>query len=242
MAMVNPVSELRAFVAAALFEPVPRDHQQSDASFRRRRIVAAITLVTGTVLLGVSLRIPAGDPRFYLATLALAAVWTIGAFASGPLHLGHAWTRQGGVARPVVQSVALAVLLVVVFTAGAAVVARIPLLGGPLDDLLDHARLGSLAVVAIVTALNGVGEELYFRGALFAAIGRRHAVAVSTLLYTAITVVAGVPLLVLAAGILGLVTGLQRRVTGGILGPILVHCAWSMSMLFLLPPLLDALR
>lgn len=240
--MTNPVSELRAFVIAALFEPVPRDHRQSDAAFRRRRIVAAITLVIGTALLAVSLRIPAGDPMFYLSTLALAAVWTIGAFASGPLHLGNAWTRRGGVARPIVQSVALAVLLVALFTAGALVVARIPLLRGPLDDLLDHARLGSLAVVAVVTALNGIGEELYFRGALFAAVGRRHAVAVSTLVYTAMTVAGGVPLLVLAAAILGLVTGLQRRVTGGVLGPILVHCAWSMSMLFVLPPLLDALR
>lgn len=240
--MINPVLELRAFVSAALFEPVPREHGQSHSAFVRRRVVAAITLVIGTVLLGVSLRIPAGDPLFYLATLALAAVWTAGAFASGPLHLGKAWTRRGAMARPVVQSVALAVLLVALFTAGALVVARIPVLRGPLDELLDHARFGSLGVVAVVTAVNGIGEELYFRGALYAAIGRRHAVALSTLCYTAITVAGGVPLLVLAAAILGLVTGLQRRVTGGVLGPILVHVAWSMCMLLLLPPLLDALR
>ena len=74
------------------------------------------------------------------------------------------------------------------------------------------------------------------------AIGRRHAVAVSTVLYMLVTLASGVPLLVLAAGVLGVVTGLQRRVTGGVLGPILVHVAWSMSMLFLLPPVLDTLR
>ena len=35
--------------------------------------------------------------------------------------------------------------------------------------------------------------------------------------------------------ILGCVTGLQRRVTGGILGPIITHLTWSLGMLFLLP-------
>ncbi len=240
--MINPVTELRAFVTAALFSPVPRDHAQTDAAFRRRRVVAAATLVVGGVLLFVSLRVPPGDPAFYAWTLALAAVWTVGAFASGPLHLGQAWTRTGAVARPVVQSAALAALLVALFLVGAVVVAGVPVLRGPVDGLLDHARFGSLPVVAVVTAVNGIGEELYFRGVLFAAIGRRHAVAVSTVLYMLVTLASGVPLLVLAAGVLGVVTGLQRRVTGGVLGPILVHVAWSMSMLFLLPPVLDTLR
>lgn len=164
------------------------------------------------------------------------------ALASGPLHLGHAWTRQGGIGRPVVQSAALAALLIGLFLAGALVIARIPVLRGPVDALLDHARVGSLWVVALVTILNGIGEELYFRGALFAAIGRRHAVAVTTVLYTLTTATSGIPLLVFAAAVLGLVCGLQRRVTGGVLGPILVHIAWSSTMLFLLPPLLDLLR
>lgn len=240
--MRGPVAELRAFVAAALIDPVPRDHWQRPAAVRRRRVVAGITLVAGAVLLGIGLRIPAGDPSFYSVTLALAAVWTVGAFASGPLHVGHAWTRRGDIARPIVQSLALAAVLVALFLAGALVVARVPVLRGPVEALLDHARLGSLPVVALVTLVNGVGEELYFRGALFAAIGRRHAVAATTLLYMLVTLATGVPMLVLAAAVLGLVTGMQRRVTGGVLGPILLHCLWSTAMLFLLPPLLDSLR
>lgn len=240
--MINPFRELQAFTRAALFEPVPRDHWQADSAVRRRRIVAAVTLVIGGALLAIGLRIPPGDPSFYGVTLALAAVWTIGAFASGPLHLGHAWTRTGGVARPVVQSLALAGLLIGLFLAGALVVARIPLLRGPLDELLDHARLGSLAIVALVTLVNGIGEELYFRGALFASVGRQHAVAITTVIYALTTLAAGIPLLVLAAVILGLVCGMQRRVTGGVLGPILVHICWSGAMLFLLPPVLDSVR
>ena len=43
------------------------------------------------------------------------------------------------------------------------------------------------------------------------------------------------PLLVFAAAVLGAVVGLQRRVTGGVLGPIVTHLIWSLGMLFLLP-------
>lgn len=240
--MAHPLRELAAFGRAALRTPVPRDHTETDAAFRRRRIVAGVTLLTGTFVLGLSLRIPPGEPMFYLAIGGLALVWALGAYLSGPLHLGHAWTRRGGLARPVTQSLALAGALILLFLAGAVLVSRVPLLRAPVDALLDHARYGSLPLVAALTAANGVAEEMYFRGALYAAIGRRGAVLISTLLYAATTVVSGVPLLVLAGLLLGTVTGLHRRVTGGILGPIIVHVTWSAAMLFILPPFLDALR
>lgn len=238
--MNGPVTELRRFVRAALIEPVPRDHTESDAAFRRRRLVAVITLVVGAAVLGWALRITPGDPLFYVGTLALAVVWTIGAFASGKLHLGRAHTRSGAAdGRAVVQSLALGTVLLLVFLVGALVVARIPLLREPVDGLLAHAALGSLPVVAVITAVNGIAEELYFRGALYAGIGRRHAVAITTLVYAVVTAASGVPLLVLAAALLGLVVGLQRRVTGGILGPIITHLTWSLGMLFLLPHVLE---
>jgi uncharacterized membrane protein len=51
-----------------------------------------------------------------------------------------------------------------------------------------------------------------------------------------------IPLLVLAAAVIGLVTALQRRVTGGFLGPIITHVVWSTGMLLLLPPALELTR
>jgi membrane protease YdiL (CAAX protease family) len=237
---VNPVREVRDFIRAALVTPVPRDHAESDAAFHRRRVVALLTLVVGAVVLGFALRIQPGDPMFYVATLGLAAVWTVGALVSGPLHLGRAHTRSGGQdARPIVQSLALGGLLLALFLVGAVVVARIPVLRDPVQHLLDHARLGSLLLVAVLTAVNGVAEELYFRGALYSAVGRRHAVATTTVVYALTTAGAGIPLLVLAAGLLGLLTALQRRVTGGILGPVITHLTWSLGMLFLLPAVLS---
>ncbi|MGL5866280.1 MAG: CPBP family intramembrane glutamic endopeptidase [Dermatophilaceae bacterium] len=236
---LDPVAELRRFVRAALVEPVPRDHTESDQAFRRRRVVAVITLAVGAGLLGWALRIEPGDDTFYLATVALAAVWSVGAVTSGPLHLGRARTRDGALSRAVVQSLALGALLLLLFLAGALGVAQLPALRDPVQQLLAHAEVGSLALVAAITVVNGVAEELYFRGALYAGIGRRHTVAVTTAIYGLVTAFSGIPLLALAAVVVGLVVGLQRRVTGGILGPVITHLTWSLGMLFLLPPALD---
>jgi membrane protease YdiL (CAAX protease family) len=238
--VIDPVAEVRSFVRAALVTPVPRDHTESDAAFRRRRVVAVVTLVVGSVVLTLALRIPPGDPLFYGATVGLAAIWTVGALVSGPLHLGRAHTRSGGDARPLVQSLALGAILLAVFLLGGFVVAHVPPLRDPVSHLLDHARLGSLTLVAAITAVNGIAEELYFRGALYSAVGRRHAVLVTTVVYALTTVGSGIPLLVLAAALLGVLTGLQRRVTGGILGPMVTHLTWSLGMLLLLPLVLSS--
>ncbi len=239
---MNLVTELRAFFRAALVVPVERDHTQPAAAFRRRRVVAAVTLLVGACVLAWALRIEPGDPTFYVATFALAAVWAVGAFLSGPLHLGRAHTRTGiGSSRAVVQSLALGALLLGLFMAGAVVVAHVPVLREPVQELLDHARFGSLALVTVITIVNGIAEELYFRGALYAGVGRRHAVAVTTVIYALVTATSGIPLLVLAAALVGLVVAFQRRVTGGILGPTITHLTWSLGMLYLLPPVLDRL-
>lgn len=240
--MIHPVVELRAFISAAVVAPVPRDHREPDALVRRRRVVSALTLIVGAVVLAITLRIPPGDESFYVGGLALAAVWAVGGLAAGRLHLGWAHTRDSGLARPVVQPVALALLSVGVFVAGAVVVGPVPWLADRVDAVLDHARYGSLPIVWLITVVTGVGEELFFRGALFAAVGSRHALAVTTLVYTLVTAATGNVMLTFAALLLGLLTGAQRRVTGGVLAPVITHVIWSSSMLLLLPPALDLLR
>mgnify|MGYP002651306344 FL=1 len=240
--MIHPVVELRAFIAAAVVAPVPRDHREPDARVHRRRVVSALTLVVGAVVLAITLRIPPGDESFYVGGLALAAVWVVGGLAAGRLHVGWAHTRESGLARPVVQPVALALLAVGVFVAGAVVVGAVPWLADRVDAVLDHARYGSLPIVWLITVVTGVGEELFFRGALFAAVGSRHALAVTTLVYTLVTAATGNVMLTFAALLLGLLTGAQRRVTGGVLAPVITHVIWSSSMLVLLPPALDLLR
>ena len=228
------------FVDATLVSPIERNHRQSDHMFRRRRVVAAVTLVVGATLLGFSLATTPGDPAFYAFTFALAAAWAVGSFLSGPLHLGS--IRGGsGLRRPVVEPVLIGLAAVAVFTLGALVVARIPPLESSVDDVLDHARYGSLPLIAVITVVNGITEELFFRGALYAAIGVWHPVLISTFVYALVTVATGNVMLVFAATVLGVLVGLQRRVTGGVLAPMLTHVTWSLGMLFILPPLMAAL-
>lgn len=231
--------ELGRFVHAALVDKVPRDHRESDGAFRRRRIIVGVTLVVGATLLGISLRIEPGNNSFYLLTLALAATWVIGAFASGPIHLGWAHTRGlTRQARPIVQPVALALLLVVIFTLGAVVTAQIPPLRMQILEVLDYASAGYLPLVAVITLVNGLAEEVFFRGALFAAL-EKNQVLWSTAFYGLATTATLNPMLIFAALFLGFIVGLQRRVTGGVLGPMLIHIVWSQSMLFVLPLLIN---
>lgn len=228
------------FVDDTLLSPVERDHTEPDHKFRRRRLVVAATLAVGATLLWLSLSTTPGNPDFYALTFALAAVWVLGALLSGSLHLG--WMRwRGELRRPVVQPVVVGLAAVVVFTAGALVVAQVPFLRESVDEVLDHARYGSLPVIAVITLVNGIAEEMFFRGGLYAGVGRRHPVLVSTVVYTLTTVATGNVMLVFSAAVLGVLVGLQRRVSGGVLAPILTHVTWSMGMLFILPPLMEAL-
>jgi len=220
----------------ALIDKVPRDHHQPDRAFRRRRWVVAVTLVVGTVLLGLSLSVRPGHASFYPLTAALAATWLLGGLASGPLHLGRIAVR-GALRRPVLTPIAIGLAFVAVFLLGALVVREI----GPLADytqrVLALARRGSLPLLVLLTVANGITEEVFFRGALYAALGARHPVLISTAVYAVATIATGNPMLVFAALTLGVVLGLQRRAPGGLLAPMLTHVTWSVSMLLALPPL-----
>lgn len=226
-------------VRPVLIDKVERDHRQSDAAFLRRRIVVAITLALGATLLGLSFSVRQGDPAFYPLTFGLAATWTLGSVLSGPLHLGHI-QLAGRLRRPTITPIAVGLLLAAIFVMGALIVLTIPSLVRLAEDVLGYARLGNLWIICVITLINGIAEELFFRGALFAAIGVRHAVLISTVLYVLATVAGGNLVLVFTAAVLGTVVGLERRASGGILAPILTHVTWSLSMLFVLPPLFAA--
>lgn len=234
------MSWLSRFVDSTLVSPVPRDHHQPAHLLRRRRVVVAVTLVVGAALLSLSLATTPGDASFYALAVALAATWAAGAWLSGPIHLGRIRVA-GELRRPVAEPILIGLVAVAVFTVGALLVAQVPPLRSGVDEVLDHARYGALPVVAVVTLVNGVAEELFFRGALYAAIGRSYPVVLSTAAYALITVATGNAMLVFAATVLGVLVGLQRRVSGGVLAPILTHVTWSMGMLFILPPLMTAL-
>ncbi|MCH8611918.1 type II CAAX prenyl endopeptidase Rce1 family protein [Arsenicicoccus dermatophilus] len=208
----------------------------------RRRVVAAVVTLAGAATLAWALRIAPGDALFYPATLALAVVWGLGARLAGrPLRATGEHDSHHR-ARLALLGLGVGLVLLGVFLLGAAVVAQVPPLRVPVQQLLAHAEWGSLPVVLAITVVNGIVEELFFRGTLYDALGGRRAVLVTTVLYTVVTALSGIPLLALAALLLGLAVAVLRRLTRGVLAPIVAHLTWSVGMLLLLGPTLALLE
>lgn len=213
--------------------PVVRDHRQEPAAFRRRQVVAAATLLVGAPTLRHALTRPPGSRSFQLWTIALAAVWAGGAVASGPLHLGR--SSDVHESRPLVRPLALGLGAVGLFAAGGALAAQVPVLRTEIDSVIQHARYGDLRLVVPLALITGAAEELFFRGALYAAVPEPHQVAVTTAVYGLATTATKNPMLVLASVLLGAGAGLARRVTGGVQSPVIIHATWTTGMLTVLP-------
>ena len=213
---------------------VERDQRDTDAQWRRRRVVAALTLIAGAIGLAASLRMSRDSPLFPLAALGVAAIWAGGAFASGRLHLGRIAIGDE-LRRPVIQPILAGLALAAIFIGGAYVTRLIPPLAEQARSVLEFAQYGSLLALTVTTALSGIAEEIFFRGALYAAVKDGWQVWVTTVLYAVATALTGNVMLAFAAVVLGVVTARQRWSTGGILAPILTHITWSMCMLHVLP-------
>ncbi len=232
---------LRARLDRVLPKPLTHvvrlEHDEPDVVRRRRRRVVAATSIAGAGLLGASLSTRPGSRGFYLSTAAVAGVWTVGGLASGPLHLGWIESRDETVRRPVLAPVATGVGVFGLFYGAALVSRRIPVLDAAISDVLSFADEGDDRLVLLTTLANGLGEEVFFRGALYAALRNHRPVVSSTAVYTLATTTTRNPALVLAAAAMGSLFGLQRRASGGLQAPTITHLVWSALMLRFMPPL-----
>ncbi|MDK8625859.1 CPBP family intramembrane glutamic endopeptidase [Corynebacterium appendicis] len=179
-----------------------------------------------------------GPVGFYAFTVFTACV-----YAAGWWFWGSRDAFSGpSVAPQILRGVLLGAALAVVFVAGALVVARIPFLAGPVAQLLDTPDQGGLAPTLAVLVINGIGEELIYRDAVPRQLRGRFTElgvgVVSTLIYCAVTVAMGVPLLVFAAGVLGAVCFYEASRSGRLYSPIAVHLTWSTTMLLVMPLML----
>ncbi|WP_127782065.1 type II CAAX endopeptidase family protein [Rhodococcus sp. X156] len=233
---------MRIPAPAWLTERVPRDHWEPDAAFARRRKVVGAVSVAGAGLLGVSLSTEPGSPEFYGLTLAVAATYTAGGLASGPLHRGWARGPDGALHRPVLVPVLVGAGAFGVFYAAALVARHVPVLDRAISSVLQYSDEGADRLVLLTTLANGVAEEVFYRGAVFAALGAGalgtgRPVLATTAVYTLATCATRNPALVLASTAMGTLFALQRRATGGIQAPMISHVTWSALMLRHLPPL-----
>ncbi|MCV7224489.1 CPBP family intramembrane glutamic endopeptidase [Mycolicibacterium komossense] len=218
-------------VVTHVAEPV----SETPAVARRRRIVVVAVIVVGAALLSFSLSRKPGDPSFYWLTFGLAAVWAGGALLSGPLRYGSVpW--QGRRRRPVLTGTLIGLAVGGAFVVGGLVARQIPPVAEFITRVLEFAHQGSLPLIVVITLVNGVAEEMFFRGAVYPALGKYHPVIVSTVVYAIATSAGGNPMLGFAAVILGGVCALERRATGGVLAPVLTHLVWGLIMVLALPP------
>jgi membrane protease YdiL (CAAX protease family) len=203
---------------------------------RRRRIVVAFVIVFGAAALSFALRSHPGQPSFYWWSLTLAGVWALGAFLSGPLHLGGARWR-GRNQRPVVSGTVIGLLLGGVFVLGGLIAREIPVVADLITRVLHYTDQGSWRLTMAVALVGAVAEETFYRGSLYTALGRHHPLLISTVIYVIATLASGNVMLGFAAIFLGTVCALERRATGGVLAPILTHFVWTLVVLLALPPL-----
>ena len=216
---------------------VPRNKGESDVAFAHRRRVVTTVTVAGAGMLALSFSSEPGSRRFYVLTLGVASTWLVGGLCSGPLHLGWARTGEHRCRRTVITPVAVGVAAFGGFYGAALIARRLPVLREAISSALRYASRGSDPLVLLTTLANGVAEEVFFRGALFDALGERHATPASTAVYMLATAATRNPALVLASGAMGALFGMQRRASGGIQAPIVTHLTWSSLMLRYLPPL-----
>jgi membrane protease YdiL (CAAX protease family) len=232
--MTETRSRREEFLSAVTNAAAP--HQETSGVIRRRRFVVIAVIVIGAALLSFSLSRKPGDTSFYWLTFGLAVVWAGGALLSGPVHLGSIPWR-GHYRRPVLTGAGVGLLLGGAFVVGGLVARQIPVVAEFITRVLEFAHHGSLPLVVAITLINGVAEEMFFRGALYPALGKYHPVLISTLLYAIATSAGGNPMLGFAAIILGTVCALERRATGGVLAPVLTHLVWGLIMVLALPPI-----
>ena len=202
------------------------------AARRRRSAVTAATIVVGTVLLAATLRVPHGSVWFTVLGLLVAATWTIGAVISGPIPFqperAMSWRMFAG-------PVGVGVAAFMVFVAAYLVARHLPVFGSALNGVLATADASPTAVVLFVALVNGAGEELFFRGALHAALEPYRPAVSTTIVYVAVTAASGNVALVIAAAVMGSVLSLERLATRGVLAPMVTHVTWSTLMVLALP-------
>lgn len=193
------------------------------------------TLLAGACLLVAALS-PNGSAVFYLLTF-LAAAILIGAWWFFGDH-SRSFPRRG-VLQDVLRGAVAGAGLLALFTVGALVLRLIPPLAAPVNDLMSNVVVGGAAVTLATTLINGLGEELFFRNAVVARLraagmSPKWTFFLAMTCYVLITTALLVPLLPLAAIVLGAVAHYEAERTGALYSPVTLHLVWSTGMFFVL--------
>lgn len=193
-----------------------------------------IPALLGAAGLFISAQAPAGSVQFYVATFFTAAIW-LGSW----LLWGNRQCFSGHAPRELTRGAAIGIALIALFILGALIVRHIPMLAGPVSDLLDNMRHGSVPITLATLVINGVGEELFFRDVarrqLADVLSPTPAILAQLALYIAVTAAMGIPLLLVASVLIGGIAALEARRADSLISATTLHLVWSTGMAFLLP-------
>jgi len=197
-------------------------------------LVVVLALAVGTTLTAMTLRVPRGSTAFYVTGFAQAGVWTVASVACRPVLWTGRWDRT----RELLTGIGVAVLSFLAFVGAATVGRHIGFFAESIDSVLRKADAAPVLLVLALALVNGVAEELFFRGVLIDAtihFGNGAAVAVSTATYVGVTAVGGNNALTAAALVMGIVFAIERVLSRGLLVAIVTHLVWSTLMILALP-------
>ncbi|AZA08770.1 CPBP family glutamic-type intramembrane protease [Corynebacterium pseudopelargi] len=198
-------------------------------------LMHALVLVAGAICLGIALHSDFGSLRFSVSALCMAGVWLLGV-AIRPVRI----SRSDFQVRALLPHILAALVLLCVTVVGALVVPLLPWLESRVVALVSQLVGSSVWTLALIAAVGGIAEELYFRGALFDAFPRSAAILGSTVTYVAVVSASGMLVLMLAAAVLGLLAAFLRGRFDNVVGCAVFHVAWSVPVLLIVPHLLPA--
>ena len=191
---------------------------------------AVAALIVGAVLLAITLNVDDGTSQFYAAGFALAATW-LTAYAFAPTRPRQARQRT----RDACLGLLVGSAMFGVFVFGSWVTRGLHVFDHAVDDLLATADSGSIGWVLTLAGVNGVAEELFFRGTLIDATHRRFAYAAGIGPYVLFSLPSGNIALVTAAAVMGTVFTVLRMRTGALTASITTHLSWSALMILAFP-------
>jgi membrane protease YdiL (CAAX protease family) len=192
-----------------------------------------VALIITWALIGLSTRDT--SPYFAIGAVGLAASLVCVVVGGRGFVLGAGFSS-----RSALVGLAFGVVLVALSHAGYAVLSSTLDLRDAARELYHRAYVppGPIAGLPFLIAAV-VGEEVLFRGALFALVAERTGLAVaciaSTTGYAIVEMGMGSVLLTAVAIALGMVLAIARALTGGVLIPLVAHAVWDVGILIAFP-------
>ena len=213
-------------------------HNEPPSTVRRRRVVVAIVLVLGAAALSLALRRQPGEPSVLLVVVGVGGGVGDSARSSPDRCISAAPAGAAAISARWSAAPSSACCSAASSCVGGLIAREIPVVAELITRVLQYTDQGSWRLTMAIALLAAVAEEMFYRGALYTALGRHHPLLISTVIYAIATLASSRnPMLGFAAIFLGTVCALERRATGGVLAPILTHFVWTLVVLLALPPL-----